>query len=367
MPTAPRARRPGAALLPRRRARTRLRRGQKPRHALMRRARTPPDSAARCFLPPSPLRRAQRRRAPRARQRARWTWRAEGGQTCARVRFGVSISFRRGLRIGSTRPCSEQDGQHECRWAIMTVAKGTASHAERGHADAREGTLGQPGTNAHAPFLTRCTPCLHCSRAPAASADRVRAVLRATRSASTPHCAALRPRSSLAGAPRRAMLRAGGTSTAVVSNGRRRIHTTFPDESEMVRPSLKPAPRRTPCSAAHACMRAPQVEEYDVTTEELLGACAVQHYQHEAADRHAAQCASGAARPRSDGSKSGRCAASARRLLLQSPFAGADARCARSAAQYLVGEAPRLFNPHTTTLAPSLSNVRPPRARVATR
>jgi len=31
------------------------------------------------------------------------------------------------------------------------------------------------------------------------------------------------------------MLRAGGTSTALVSNGRRRVHTTFPDEAEMVR------------------------------------------------------------------------------------------------------------------------------------
>ena len=33
------------------------------------------------------------------------------------------------------------------------------------------------------------------------------------------------------------MLRAGGTSTAMVSNGRRRVHTTFPDESELVRSS----------------------------------------------------------------------------------------------------------------------------------
>jgi hypothetical protein len=31
---------------------------------------------------------------------------------------------------------------------------------------------------------------------------------------------------------------------------------------------------------------------------------------------------------------------------------------ARSSAQFLVGEPPRLFNPQTTTLAPSLSNVR---------
>ena len=31
------------------------------------------------------------------------------------------------------------------------------------------------------------------------------------------------------------MLRQGGTSTSLVSNGRRKVHTTFEDESEMAR------------------------------------------------------------------------------------------------------------------------------------
>lgn len=155
------------------------------------------------------------------------------------------------------------------------------------------------------------------------------------------------------------MLRAGGTSTALVSNGRRRIHTTFPDESEMVRCAAG-TPRR--CAAADAdalarCVRAAQVEEYDVSTEELLGASAVTRRAEETAltDPRAAQCASGAARRRSDGSRSGRCAPRCRYQRAMLRHAAADAR---SSAQFLVGEPPRLFNPQTTTLAPSLSNVR---------
>ena len=43
------------------------------------------------------------------------------------------------------------------------------------------------------------------------------------------------------------MLRKGGKSSSVISEGRRKIHTVFEDESELV-------------------------EEYDQKTEELLGA-----------------------------------------------------------------------------------------------
>ena len=85
------------------------------------------------------------------------------------------------------------------------------------------------------------------------------------------------------------MLRKGGSSTSLVSNGRRKVHTTFSDESELV-------------------------EEYDVNTDELLGArrprtaCAgVGALRFDCGAAARPQFASAAARPFWGGSRTGRC------------------------------------------------------------
>jgi hypothetical protein len=141
---------------------------------------------------------------------------------------------------------------------------------------------------------------------------------------------------------------------------------------------------RRPLTRLRALLRAraaPQVEEYDVNTDELLGA----RRRKACGSRTALACAHTAPsrRPRSPQAARQDAAGAAAGLGGARPAGGSCPLRARAAApqrrsprrrslsdppprvraapvapQFLVGEPPRLFNPHTTTLAPSLSNVR---------
>ncbi len=168
-------------------------------------------------------------RAPVQRERGSWSaaqLTAKPQRRCADARRGVAL---RAASAACRRPSQQQagDGHGEESAQLMPSAlQHSACVSQRGQ-DAASGVDLTCAPNPRTlpprpPHALHYTATARCS------------VPRLVRRASAPWALADARRGGGCGV-RTKMLRRGGTSTSLVTGGRRKVHTTFPDESEMAR------------------------------------------------------------------------------------------------------------------------------------